>query len=144
MLVNLWSKSTALLNKNRRDYTSSMWQLVATVLSTDIISDYKNPLHLHVVDRDLRRFGIKRFQARLRRVRNRFTPRSLVSLSRSPTKSVFLPKTRRYQRVAACHTLLIQIRKWCVVARVLIASGYGFLWCKSMYTVPQDPSPINI
>ena len=36
--------------------------------------DYKNPLHLDVVGRYLRRMGTKRFQTRLRRVWNRFIP----------------------------------------------------------------------
>ena len=37
--------------------------------------DYKNPLHLDVVDRYLQRMGdLKRFQTRLRRVWNRFIP----------------------------------------------------------------------
>ena len=34
--------------------------------------DYKNPLPLDMVDRYLRRMGMKRFQSRLRRVWNRF------------------------------------------------------------------------
>ena len=65
--------------------------------------DYKNPLHLDVVDWYLRRMGIKRFQTRLRRVWNRFIPHEsqvsiycnqdvMDSLSRSPihtNKGVF-------------------------------------------------------
>ena len=67
------------------------------------VKDYKNPLHIDVVDRYLRRMGIKRFQTRLRRVWNRFIPHEsqvsiyhnqgdVDSLSRSPintNKDVF-------------------------------------------------------
>ena len=38
------------------------------------MKDYKNPLHLYVVDRYLQRRGIKRIQTRLRQVQNRFIP----------------------------------------------------------------------
>ena len=76
---------------------------------------------------------IKWFHTRLRRVWNCFIPHglqvsiynnqgvvdSLFFVSFTDKKRIFQPKTLGYQRLVICLTVVIQIRKWRVVARAL-------------------------
>ena len=96
--------------------------------------DYKNPLHLDVVDRYLWWMGIKRFQMRLRRVWNHFLPHSsqvsiyhnqgvVDSLSRSlrnANKGYFKVKAQERRRFIGCLTIVIQIGKWRLIACVVV------------------------
>ena len=83
-------------------------------------------------------WGIKRFQTRLRRVWNRFIPHELQvaiyhnqdvveSLSRSPIKTnkgYFKVKTREHRCFVGCLTVVIQIRKWRLIACVVMVTPW--------------------
>ena len=83
-------------------------------------------------------WGIKRFQTRLRRVWNRFIPHEsqasihrnqgvVDSLSRSPintNKGYFKVKTQERRRFVGCLTVVIQIRKWRLIARVVMVTPW--------------------
>ena len=86
--------------------------------------DYKNPLHLDVVDRYLDDRGIKRFLTKLFYppwVEGIDLPQSrgcgfFVSLTNK--KECFKVKTQQHLPLMGCFTITIQIRKWGLVAHI--------------------------
>ena len=113
--------------------------------------DYKNPLHLDVVDRYLRRTGDKTIP-----VWNRFIP---MSRRYRPTtikllwifclvhrwKAYFNIKSPLLSACLSCPIVLIQIRTWCGVARTLMATQMAF-FCgsKILCAIYQDSIPTNM
>ena len=95
--------------------------------------DYKNPIHLDVVDRYLRRMGDKRFQTRLRRVWNRCIPMSSRYRStkikelwirclvhqETQIKVYFKVKIQKHRRFVGFLIVIIQIRNWRLIACVI-------------------------
>ena len=123
--------------------------------SSEYMTDYKNPLHLDVVDLYLRRMGIKRYQTKLHRVWNRFIPHEsqvsiyhnqgvVDSLSRSSintNKCVFKVKTQERPRFVGCLTVVIQIRKWRLIACVVMATLWRLFAMQSTACRPLRLTP---
>ena len=99
------------------------------------VKDYKNPLHLDVVDRYLRRMGDKTIPDEAPPSLNRFIPHEsqvsiyhdqgvVDSLSRSQIKVYFKVKTQERRRFVGCLTVVIQIRKWRLIACVVMVTPW--------------------
>ena len=103
----------------------------------------------------LESWGIKRFQTRLRRVWNRFIPHEsqvsiyhnqgvVDSLSRSPrntNKGAFKAKTLEHWRFVGCLTVVIQIRKWRLIACVVMVTPWQLFTMKNNACHPLRLKP---
>ena len=102
------------------------------------VKDYKNPLHLHVVDRYLRRMGDKTIPDEAPLSLESFIPHEsqvsiyhnqgvVDSLSCSPinkNKGYSKVKTQEHLRFVGCLTVVIHIRKWRLIACVVMVTPW--------------------
>ena len=119
------------------------------------VRNYKNPLHLHVVDRYLRRMGDKTIPDEALEVWNRLIPHEsqvsinpnqgvVDSLSRSlinTNKVYFKVKTQEHRRFAGCLTVAIHIRKWRLIAYVVMVTSWRLFVMQSTACHPLRLKP---
>ena len=101
-------------------------------------TDYKNPLHLYVIDRYLRRMEDKTIPDEAPPSLESFYPPWVadidlpqsrccgffVSFTNKQIKVYFKVKTQEHRRFVGCLIVVVHIRKWCFIACVVMVMSW--------------------